>query len=150
VSATTDAQAARVLTLLGEDTPDGRARFGQSTSRLQHADELDALFARWVAGHRRDVVLALLLDARLPAAPVNDVATIVADQQVIARGDVATLNDDRLGPVRMVAPVPRLSVTPGSIDTTGPAIGADNRSVYGELLGLSTAELDDLGAAGVI
>jgi crotonobetainyl-CoA:carnitine CoA-transferase CaiB-like acyl-CoA transferase len=150
VSATTDVQAARVLTLLGKDTPDGRARYGQSESRLQHADELDALFARWVAGHSRETVLALLLDARVPAAPVNDVAAILADQQVIARSDVTTLDDDRLGPLRMVAPVPRLSMTPGSIETAGPAIGADNRSVYGDLLGLSAAELDDLAAAGVI
>jgi succinyl-CoA:(S)-malate CoA-transferase subunit A/succinyl-CoA:(S)-malate CoA-transferase subunit B len=48
------------------------------------------------------------------------------------------------------APVPRLSRTPARIEQLGPELGADNAAVYGELLGLSAAELKELERAGVI
>lgn len=150
VSATTDAQVGRVLALIGEDTPEGRDRFGRSESRLRHADELDAAFGGWVARQPLATALELLLEARLPAAPVNDVAAILSNDHVSARQAVVTVDDDRVGPVRMVAPVPRLSSTPGSIAASGPAIGADNQSVFGELLGLSQEELADLASDEVI
>jgi formyl-CoA transferase len=113
VSGTTDAQVARMLEILGLDTDDGRARFGSSGARLQVADELDGAH-----------VLATMLDARIPAAPVNDLAALLADPHVQARADVVTVDG-----LPMVAPTPRLRGTPGAIRTTGPALGAHNDEV---------------------
>jgi crotonobetainyl-CoA:carnitine CoA-transferase CaiB-like acyl-CoA transferase len=150
VSGTTDAQVARMLTVLGEDRAEAGAKFARSESRVKHADELDGKVADWVAAHPRDEALKVLLEARIPAAPVNDVPAILSDAQVMARGDIVTVDDDRLGPVSMVAPAPRLSATPGTITTTGPALGQHNHSVYAGLLGLTAAEIDELAGAGVI
>ncbi len=69
VSGTTDAQVARVLEVMGTDTPETRARFGRSEDRLAHGDELDGLVARWVGTQSRQRALELLLGARIPAAP---------------------------------------------------------------------------------
>ena len=150
LSATTDAQVARVLRLLGRDTPEARERFGSSPARLAHADELDALVAEWVAGRDADAVLATCLGERLPAAPVNDLAALLSDPQVVARGSVARVRDPVLGPLAMVAPVPRLSGTPGRIRSTGPALGAHNAEVYAEWLGLGSDELARFARAGVV
>jgi crotonobetainyl-CoA:carnitine CoA-transferase CaiB-like acyl-CoA transferase len=81
---------------------------------------------------------------------VNDVASIVADPHVIARGDVVVLDDDELGPVQMVAPAPRLSATPAEIRWVGPALGAHNDEVYAEWLGLDADAVTKLRDAGVI
>jgi crotonobetainyl-CoA:carnitine CoA-transferase CaiB-like acyl-CoA transferase len=150
VSGTTDAQVARVLTLLGEDRAEARARFGRSESRVKHADELDGKVADWVAARPRDEALKMLLAARIPAAPVNDVRAILSDPQVVARRNIVTVDDDRLGPVSLVAPTPTLSRTPGTITATGPALGQHNDTVYRQLLGLTSSELRELGAAGTI
>jgi crotonobetainyl-CoA:carnitine CoA-transferase CaiB-like acyl-CoA transferase len=150
VSATTDNQIARLLPLLGLDTDDGRARFGKAATRVQHADELDSLVADWIATHERDDVIEQFLDARLPVAPVNDLASVVADPHVVARGDVVVIDDPDLGPVRMAAPVPRLSATPGEIRWVGPALGAHNDEVYAEWLGLDGDAVAALRESGVI
>ena len=150
VSGTTDAQVARVLALMGEDTPEMVARFGRSEDRLQHGDELDALVARWVATQSRERALEALLEVRVPAAPVNDVPSILRDPHIVARGDVVTLPDDDVGSVDIVAPVPRLSATPGTIRTAAPKLGADNADVYGQLLGLGADELAGLRSEGVV
>src|SRR5262245_23082841 len=146
LSATTDAQVARVLRLLGRDTPEARARFGSSPARLAHADELDALVAGWVAGRDAEDAAA----AWLPAAPVNDLASLLADPHVVARGSVARVRDPALGELAFVAPVPRLSATPGSIRSAGPPLGAHNAEVYAEWLGLSPEQIAALTRSGVI
>ena len=135
VSGTTDAQVARLLPLLDRDTPADRARYGAAAARLAVADELDGLVARWVAAHDRDDALAQLLAARIPAAPVHDVAAILSDPQVVARASVVAVVDDVLGPLAMPAPAPRLGRTPASIRTSGPALGAHTAEVLAEWLG---------------
>jgi crotonobetainyl-CoA:carnitine CoA-transferase CaiB-like acyl-CoA transferase len=129
VSGTTDAQVSRMLEILGVDDDAGRAKFGTSAARLKVADELDGLVAAWIAGRRRDEVLATLLDARIPAAPVNDFAALVTDPHVQARGNVITVDG-----VQMVAPAPHLTGTPGEIRTIGPGLGAHTDEVLREWL----------------
>lgn len=150
VSGTTDAQVGRVLRVIGHDTAEARDRFGTSQARLRVADELDALVARWIASHDRDHVLQAFLDARVPAAPVNDLDALRADPHVVAREDLLTVTDEVLGPLTMVAPAPRLATTPGTIRTTGPDLGAHNAEVFGGVLGLGTEELARLRKTGVV
>jgi formyl-CoA transferase len=46
--------------------------------------------------------------------------------------------------------VPRLTRTPGRVDTTGPRLGEHNQEVYLGLLGLDAALFEKLRADGVI
>jgi crotonobetainyl-CoA:carnitine CoA-transferase CaiB-like acyl-CoA transferase len=112
VSGTTDAQVSRLLPLIGADSEDELAKFGHAPVRVQHADELDALVAKWIAGRDRDEVLTVLLGARIPAAPVNDVSDLFADPHLEARGDL-----DQLRP------------------TDAPALDADRDAVLSDWLG---------------
>ena len=150
VSGTTDTQVARMLQVLGRDTAEMREQFGTSAARLAAADELDGLVAAWVAAHDRDHVLATLLDARIPAAPVNDLPSLLADPHVRARDDLVAVDGGDLGLLTMVAPAPRLGGTPGSIRAPGPEKGAHNDEVYLDWVGLDAAELAHLRASGVV
>jgi formyl-CoA transferase len=85
VSGTTDAQVARVLAVIGHDTPAELERYGASAARLRVGDELDALVAEWIAAHDRDDVVTALVDARVPVTPVNDVRDILRDEHISAR-----------------------------------------------------------------
>jgi crotonobetainyl-CoA:carnitine CoA-transferase CaiB-like acyl-CoA transferase len=46
--------------------------------------------------------------------------------------------------------MPLLSSTPGGVDHLGPALGEHNVEIYGELMGIEAATLDDLARRGVI
>jgi len=150
VSGATDNQVGRLLPILGLDTDEGLAKFAKVRDRVQHADELDALVAEWIASHERDDVVEQFLDARIPVAPVNDLASLAADPHVVARGDLVVLDDPELGPVQMVAPAPRLSATPAEIRWAGPALGAHNDEVYAEWLDLGGDAVTKLRESGVI
>jgi crotonobetainyl-CoA:carnitine CoA-transferase CaiB-like acyl-CoA transferase len=136
VSGTTDAQVARLLPLIGHDTPEDRARFGRSEARLAAADELDRLVAEWIAARDRDDAIDAFLGARIPAAPVNDVPAILDDPHVSERHSLVQIHDHELGSLTMPVPSPRLSATPGQIRATGPELGAHNDEVFREWLGL--------------
>ena len=58
--------------------------------------------------------------------------------------------DDDLGTVTLVAPVPKLSRTPGSIRRSGGRIGQDTRRVLIELAELSPEEVEQLAARRII
>jgi crotonobetainyl-CoA:carnitine CoA-transferase CaiB-like acyl-CoA transferase len=134
VSGTTDNQVSRLLPLIGRDTPEDRARFGRSTARLAAADELDRLVADWIAARDHDDVIETFLSARIPAAPVNDLAALLDDPHVTSRASLVRVEDDELGPSTMPAPTPRLGSTPGRIGAPGPKLGAHTDEVVREWL----------------
>jgi crotonobetainyl-CoA:carnitine CoA-transferase CaiB-like acyl-CoA transferase len=150
VSGTTDRQVARILELIGHDTDEGRAKFARSPDRIRNADELDGLVAQWVRAHHLDKVLAELVERRVPVAPVHDLPGLLADPHIAARGSLATVHDPVIGDLTLVTPVPQLSITPGTVRHPGPAIGAHNAEVYGELLGLGADDLAALAADGIV
>jgi crotonobetainyl-CoA:carnitine CoA-transferase CaiB-like acyl-CoA transferase len=48
------------------------------------------------------------------------------------------------------APVPRFSAASGKVEHLGPNLGEHNKEVYGELLGLTPNDIDNLRARGVL
>lgn len=95
VSGTTDPQVARLLVLLDRDDPASRARYGQTASRMGHADELDGLVADWIAARDGDTVVNAFLEARIPIAPVNDVAAVLADPHIRFRHSAEPMQSAR-------------------------------------------------------
>ena len=91
-----------------------------------------------------------LLAAEVAAAPVYDGRQLLADEHLRARGSFRCVEDPDFGPVTVQAPVVSLSETPGRIDHLGVALGADNESVFGDLLGLDEDRLDALRSDGII
>jgi formyl-CoA transferase len=134
ISGPTDAQVLRVLELMGADSPEHRARFGTAASRNEHADELDGMVAAWVATRDARDIVDTLVDARIPVTEVNDVARLLADPHVQARGSIVEIDDAELGSLRMPAPAPHLSRTPMRIASTGPALGEHTASVVRDWL----------------
>ena len=150
VSGTTDRQVARILGLIGHDTDEDRAKFAKSANRLRNADELDGYVAEWVSRTPGRDAIAGFESCRVPVAPVHDVPGLLADPHIAARHSLTTLADPVMGDITLVSPSPKLGATPGTIRFSGPALGAHNEEVYGELLGLDAVALADLVSRGVV
>jgi len=145
VSTSANSIAERVLRLIGHPELLDEPWFGTGAGRAQHADLLDGLVAEWVGARTREEVLDAFTEAGAAIAPVYDVADLLADPHVIARGTIARVEDDDLGPVRMQDVLFRMSQTPGSIRFTGRALGADTDAILGDELGLDVAGLRERG-----
>ena len=145
VSTSANRIAERVLRLIGHPDLIAEPWFTTGAGRAQHADMLDGLVSEWVGARTREEVLDAFTEAGAAIAPVYDVADLLADPHVIARGTIARVEDEDLGPVRMQDVLFRMSQTPGAIHFTGRALGADTDAILGEELGLDVAGLRERG-----
>ena len=149
VSASATSIAERVLRLVGRPDLVEQPWFATGTGRAEHVDEIDDAVAAWIAVRPRDEVLASFDAAEAAIAPVYDARDILQDPQLNAVGAIVTVEDERLGPLKMTNVVSRLSDTPGEIRSTGGRHGADTDAVLTEL-GLGAEAIERLRAAGVV
>ncbi|MCV7399174.1 CoA transferase [Mycobacterium fragae] len=150
MSGSSPALALRVFRAIGRDDLADDADFSDPQRRLSRAAEVDQVVADWVAGKTLTQAIDILEAENVAAAPVYDVADLVADEQLAHREVFIKVDDDELGAMTVQAPVPRFSATPGRVQHLGPRLGEHNAELYGELLGLTATEIDDLHARGVL
>jgi crotonobetainyl-CoA:carnitine CoA-transferase CaiB-like acyl-CoA transferase len=150
LSASTPASAEALFKALGLGHLLDDPRFATNDARIAHGEEVDRALQEAIGRRTRAEILQLFEAGDATVAPVYDIADILEDPHFKARGTFVDLPDPDLGVVTMTAPTPRLTETPASIRWAGPALGAHNREVYAEELGLSDAELERLERDGVI
>ncbi|MDX6452721.1 MAG: hypothetical protein QOH16_2770 [Gaiellaceae bacterium] len=149
VSSSATSIAERVLRLVGRDDLVEQPWFSTGAGRVAHIEEIDAAVAAWIAERPRDAVLAAFEAADAAIAPIYDARDLLADPQLAAIDAIVSIDDDELGPIKMTNMVSRLSETPGGIERTGAAVGADTAAVLAEL-GVDDAELARLRETGVV
>jgi crotonobetainyl-CoA:carnitine CoA-transferase CaiB-like acyl-CoA transferase len=98
----------------------------------------------------RDYWLPRLRGARIPCAPVNDIAQAVQDEHVIARKMIVDVPHSQGGSVKMPGNPIKLSETHEDVYTSPPRLGEHTESVLRELLGKSDAEIGRLAGGGII
>ncbi|MCL1593257.1 MAG: CoA transferase [Actinomycetia bacterium] len=150
VSTSAQAIAERVMRLVGHPELIEEAWFGSGAERAQHADLLDRYVGGWIAERNLDEVINKFEEAEAAVAPVYDVAQIMDDPQYQALGSIVTIADPDLGDVKMQNVMFRMSATPGRIQWTGRGLGEDNRTVFGDELGMTIEQLETLSEEGVL
>jgi succinyl-CoA--D-citramalate CoA-transferase len=125
-------------------------RFADNAARCANDVELDTLIARWFAERDCDDVMALFERSDVVAGPVLDIRDIVNDPHYIARQNIVAVPDDDFGSVRMQGVVPKFLDTPGEVRHAGRALGADNRAIYVEGMGMSEQRFTQLQTRGII
>jgi len=125
-------------------------RYATRSSRMEHPNEIYGKIADWIARYDADDVVTMLNDAGVPASPVMNMADLFRDPHIAARGNLLAVEDEEFGPVQMVAPIPKLSKTPGRVRSLGPKLGAHNEEILSGLLGLEADEIAALAAKGVV
>lgn len=125
-------------------------RFASNAMRFRNLEELDRLVGDWTRSKDRDEVVSRLRAARVPCAAVRGVAEMVEDRHLHARGAIQRIDHPTLGEVVVPHSPLRFRGTPLAPLTPSPDLGAGNREVFGEWLGLSDAEVAGLEADGVV
>jgi len=146
VTSGTPRSVQNVARLLGEPEADYATVEQQNSGR----ERLDRLLAAWVRERSAEEALAAMSDALVTASRIYDIRDILADQTYRERGDVITIDDEQLGPVKMQGVIPKLANHPGAVWRTGPGLGVDNERVFLDYLGMERSDYDRLIAEGVI
>jgi crotonobetainyl-CoA:carnitine CoA-transferase CaiB-like acyl-CoA transferase len=81
-----EGQFAKLSGILGLGDLPGEARFRSNADRVGHRDALIAALSPALALRRKEELLTALAAAGVPAGPINNVAEVFADPQVVARG----------------------------------------------------------------
>jgi formyl-CoA transferase len=141
----------RLCAAIGREDLLSDERFATHQSRGEHRDELDEIIGAWATERDAEEIDTLLNDAGVVCAPVYTIADVFADEHFAAREMIIGLADPELGEIPAPGIVPKLSKTPGGASEAGSwELGGSNREVYGERLGVSDSELEQLREEGVI
>ena len=133
------------------ERPQLAAEFPTMAVRVARRDELDELLQAWVGAADAPDVLARLDAAEVPCGPVASVKELFEDPQVRARDNILEFPSPLGGLLAMVGIVPRLTASPGRVESAGPVtVGADNEEIYCGRLGLTRDDLRALSHRGVV
>lgn len=150
LSGSANEAALRIFDAIGRPELRQDERFSTPAARLAHVDELDAVIEAWTQERSVRDVVAVMSECGAACGPIYDVAQLVGDEHVRARGSFLEVESpDGEGPVLQLRPVPRFSRTPGAVRHAGLRVGASTEEVLREL-GLGEEELRRLRAEGVI
>ncbi len=125
-------------------------KFATTSARRTHQGETAALIQTWTGSRTKAEVVETLSSAGVPAAPVNNVAEMVADPQVQARDMFVEREHPVYGTVKITGTPLKLSETPGQIETLAPLPGEHNTSVFMDMLGHGADELSQWRDEGII
>ncbi len=140
----------RFTKLIGREDLTNDSRFASSELRRRNRDYMDSLAKGWLANKTRAEAVKQLVEAGLPAGPVNTVTEAILDPQIKAREMIVDLDHPGIGKVPVSGIVIKLSKTPGSIKSPVPKIGQHNKEIYCELLDYDDNELSQLKKDGII
>jgi formyl-CoA transferase len=150
IAANQDSVFGRLAQVMDRPALAADPRYATHSARGASMAELDGIIAAWTATLEAEPLLARLHEAGVPAGRIFKAADMLADPHFAARQAIVTVPHPDFGDLPMHNVAPKLSATPGSVRTAGPALGEHNDQVWGGLLGLGGEELAALRGAGVI
>jgi crotonobetainyl-CoA:carnitine CoA-transferase CaiB-like acyl-CoA transferase len=145
-----DANFARLCRAMERDDLPADPRFTTLKLRSQHAEEINGIVAAWTSDRPAADIEAVCIAHDVPVGTAYSAADIFEDPHMAARGDLVAVADPVVGPIRQQAPFPRFVGRPTPVPTGAPLLGADNRPVWCELVGLSDEEFAEAQRGGTI
>lgn len=150
IVAGSDANFGRLCRAMGRPELADDARFATLAERAARGGEINGIVADWAATLDAAEIERRCVAHDVPVGTAYSAADIFADPHMAARGDLVTVDDTVIGPVRQQAPFPRLGQGPPAAPAGAPRLGEHNREVWCDLVGLSADELAALEAGGVV
>jgi len=125
-------------------------RFATNADRVRHRDELKRILEASLASRTREEWTQVLLEADIPAGPINDMADVFADPQVRHCRLVEEVEHPELGMLRLVGSTVSIDGATGqSIRRAPPTLGQHTFEVLREF-GYGDEHLRELAASRAI
>ncbi|MCO5090892.1 CaiB/BaiF CoA-transferase family protein [Bosea sp. (in: a-proteobacteria)] len=150
IAANQDSVFKRLCAAMGRAELGTDPRYDTHTARGERQAELDAVISAWTSTLGREELGALLDDAGVPRGDIFRAPEMLADAHFQARKAIIEMAHPLLGKLRMQNVAPRLSETPGTVNSVGPELGQHNQEIFERLLGLDGETLAGLRQRRVI
>lgn len=146
VAANNDDQFRRFCRLAGREELADDPRFATNPARLRHRDILVPEVARIMATKPSAYWIEALSEANVPVCPINDLAQVFADPQVLAREMKISMQHPAAGDasVELIGNPIRMSETPVSYRRPPPTRGEHTDEVLREVFGIDDTEVAEL------
>ena len=144
-----DGQFARFCDIAGHAEWSRDARFASNAARVSHRADLIPLLRQATVMKTTAEWIVLLESAAVPCGPINDLAAVFADPQVMHRGLRLDLPHAAGGSAPQVGNPIRFSVTPVDYRLAPPLLGQDTEAILGGRR-RSAEDIARLRTAGVI
>jgi crotonobetainyl-CoA:carnitine CoA-transferase CaiB-like acyl-CoA transferase len=139
-----------LATAIGEDWA-STSRYASLDGRAADEDGLEKYLTAWTLQRDPFETERLLQAAGVPAAAVRRPEERIDKDPDTAAFDLwPEVEHSEMGRVRVEGVPAHLSETDWRIERGAPCLGEHNEFVYGEILGLSSGEIDSLRAEGVV
>jgi len=137
--------------LMGREEMIGEERFRNHATRLANVEEVDRVVAGWTRERRRAKLIADLIAAGVPSAPVRTIEELTADPEVARRGMLLDSEFPTRGAIKVTGLPIKLSESPrpGRTLMRPPVLGEHTAEVLADI-GIDAAELERLRAEGVV
>jgi crotonobetainyl-CoA:carnitine CoA-transferase CaiB-like acyl-CoA transferase len=145
-----DGQFKRFSQALGHPEWATDERFATGIARIRHRDTLVPILEAHFAACRTADCLADLIAADIPAGPINNIAQVFEDPQVISRALRKSVPDHTGEPMDMISNPIRYEHEPITSYLPPPRLGEHTNEVLREHLSYSDTQLAQLNQAGVI
>ncbi|MGE8679711.1 MAG: CaiB/BaiF CoA transferase family protein [Achromobacter marplatensis] len=145
-----DGQFRRFCGALGRPELADDARYATNTARLASRETLIPQIQAQMAQHSSAHWLRTLEALAVPCGPINGMADVFADPQVLQRGMRVPMPDAQAGCTDLVGNPLHLSATPVAYRSAPPVLGAHTETVLRDMLGLEPQRLDELRRNGAI
>ena len=140
----------RMATMMGQGELGDDPRYNSHVARGERQQELDELIGEWTKRYTSLEVLEKCEEHGVPAGNMYRAPEMLDDPHFEAREAIIEREHPVHDNFKMQNVAPKLSATPGHVDTVGPELGQHNELIYGELLGMSSATMSDLESRGII
>jgi crotonobetainyl-CoA:carnitine CoA-transferase CaiB-like acyl-CoA transferase len=151
IACETQPQFEALCALMGQPALALDPKFATNEARVANQDELDAIIGRWTRPRRRYDIMEKCQAAGIISAVVQSAEDRVEyDPQLHHREMHPIIHHPEIGDVPYEGYPVKMSRTPAFIHGRAPTLAEHNDYVYGELLGMSKAEIDALREREVI
>jgi crotonobetainyl-CoA:carnitine CoA-transferase CaiB-like acyl-CoA transferase len=124
--------------------------FDDMLTRAQNADIIYPFIEEWTMQHGKMEIMEKCQAAGCPITAVFTVAEAAEHPHLAARDYFVDVDHPELGRVKNLGAPFKLPASPGGPSSGAPLLGQHNDEVYGEILGLSQTEIDQLKSNGIV
>jgi crotonobetainyl-CoA:carnitine CoA-transferase CaiB-like acyl-CoA transferase len=150
IVAGSDANFARLCKAMDRHDLLDDPKFTKLIDRAANGDEINGVVAAWTSGLEAREIEERCVAHDVPVATAYTAVDIFADPHFAARGDLVSVDDPVIGPIRQQAPFPREVGTTPPAPSGAPRLGEHTDEVLSSLLALPPEAIADLHEKGVV